>query len=239
VKGAAPGRPLEAEAARSAESREAARELYAAWQPGEMFMREGRRRKAAAMLREAGCFPRAGEPCLEVGCGRLGWLADLLSWGLEETDLHGIEIDQQRLEEARRALPAADLRQGDAASLPWKDGAFRLVVVSTVFSSILEERLRKDVAAEIERVLAPGGVLLWYDFAVDSPRNPRVRGVPSRSVRGYFPRLAGRLARVTLAPPLARLLAPRLWPAAIALEALLPPLRTHRLAVLRKETAAP
>jgi hypothetical protein len=41
-----------------------------------------------------------------------------------------------------------------------------------------------------------------------------------------------------LSPEIARLLAPRLWPAAIALEALLPPLRTHRLAVLRKETHA-
>ena len=30
--------------------------------------------------------------------------------------------------------------------------------------------------------LAPGGGVLWYDFTVNNPRNPDVRGVPMKRV---------------------------------------------------------
>ncbi|MGZ7259737.1 hypothetical protein ACXWO8_09385, partial [Streptococcus pyogenes] len=73
------------------------------------------------------------------------------------------------------------------------------------------------------RWLKPGGAVVWYDFTVDNPRNPDVRGVPLSRVRALFPQ--GRLTarRVTLAPPLARAL-----PAAYALLNIIPWLRTHR-----------
>jgi ubiquinone/menaquinone biosynthesis C-methylase UbiE len=154
---------------------------YAPWQPAEEFMRAGRRRRAIALLREAERFPRAGDACLEIGCGALGWLADLLSWGLRARDLHGIDLDVGRIARAREALPPADLRVGDATSLPWQSGTFRLVIASTVFSSVLDPGVREAIAGEITRVLAPGGAFLFYDLALDNPSNPDVRGVTRRS----------------------------------------------------------
>jgi ubiquinone/menaquinone biosynthesis C-methylase UbiE len=207
---------------------------YAAWQPGEIFMKEGRRRRAALLLKRSGGFPGPGDPCLEVGCGRLGWLADLIAWGVRETDLHGVELDSERLERAQLALPAADLRVGDAAELPWPDGSFRFVIASTLFTSILDADVRRKVAGEIVRVLVPGGALLWYDFAVDNPRNPNVRGVSRRELVTLFSSLSGTVRSVTLAPVLARAVAPRSWTVATLLEAI-PFLRTHLVAVLRKE----
>jgi hypothetical protein len=52
-------------------------------------------------------------------------------------------------------------------------------------------------------------------------------------LRRLFPGFAMRIRRVTLAPPLARLVAPRSRLAADLLERL-PPLRTHILALIRK-----
>src|SRR5258706_5061500 len=72
------------------------RDLYAPWQPAEDFMRAGRRRRAAALLHAADVFPRSGDRCLEVGCGALGWLPDLLAWGLRLRDLSGIDLDGSR-----------------------------------------------------------------------------------------------------------------------------------------------
>ena len=46
--------------------------------------------------------------------------------------------------------------------------------------------------------------MLWYDFTVDNPRNPDVRGVPLARLRALFPQGRMRYRRVTLAPPLAR-----------------------------------
>ncbi len=205
---------------------------YAPWNPAESFMREVRRRRAARMLRRAGVFPGPETRCLEVGYGRLGWLGDLVSWGVRESSLAGIELDAVRASEARRALPAADLRVGDACELPWPDGEFALVIASTVFTSVLDDGVRRRLAAEVERVLAPGGALLWYDFRVN-PQNPEVRAVGRRELRELFPGLAGEVGSVTLAPPLARLITPWSHWLATTLEAL-PPLRTHLVAVLIK-----
>jgi ubiquinone/menaquinone biosynthesis C-methylase UbiE len=213
--------------------REIAAETYAPWQPVEFFMRTGRTRAALRLLRETGVFPQAGEPCLEIGYGSLGWLATLIGCGLRENDLHGIEIDPQRAERAREALPLADLRVGSAAMLPWADNSFRLVVVSLVFTSILDDSVRRLVADEITRVVAPGGAMLWYDFAVNNPRNPAVRKVARHELAALFPTLRGPIRSVTLAPPLARRVVPWSWPLATLLETI-PWLRTHLLAVLKK-----
>lgn len=219
--------------------REAAIEAgrYAPWQPAELLMRAGRKRVAATLLWRAGVFPQAGDRCLEIGYGRLGWLADLIDWGVRESDLSGIELDERRAEVARRALPAAELLVGDATELPWPDDTFRLVVASTVLTSVLDERVRRRIAHEAARVLAPGGALLWYDFAVNNPRNPHVRRVTRQELHSLFPALQGPVRRVTLAPPLARFLARRSWTGALLLEAV-PWLRTHLLAVLVKPAAA-
>ena len=208
-------------------------DMYAPWRDDESFRRTGRRRVAVRLLAEAGVFPKAGDPCLEVGFGSLGWLGELISWGVRETDLHGIELDPRRARNGREILPGADLRLGDAAKMPWPDGTFRLAIASTVFTSILDGSVRQGVAREIVRVLAPGGALLWYDFAVNNPRNANVRRVDRRELRVLFPELSGEVRSVTLAPPLARWIVPRSWVAATLLEAL-PPLRTHLLGVMVK-----
>ena len=117
--------------------------------------------------------------------------------------------------------------------MPWQDGFFRLIIVSTVFTSILDDGVRRLLAREIVRVLAPGGALLWYDFAYNNPKNPNVRGIKPKEVRELFPELHGPMKRVTLAPPIARAVAPRSFLLATLLEAI-PFLRTHVLAVLVK-----
>lgn len=206
---------------------------YAPWNPAEAFMVESRRRHAIALLRRSGSFPRPGDPVLEVGYGRIGWLAEMLSWGLRLSDLHGIELDPRRAEIARAALPEADLRIGDATDLPWPVESFRLIIASTVFTSILDSSVRRALAGAITEALAPGGVLLWYDFAVDNPKNRAVRGIGRNELRDLFPDLEQLIRSTTLAPPLARILAPRSHWLASSLEHL-PFLRTHLIGVLKK-----
>jgi hypothetical protein len=210
------------------------REQYAVWQPAEILARAGMKRTAATLLHRAAAFPAVGQQCLEIGFGGLGWLGDLISWGIRETDIHGIELDKVRADRARKCLPQADLRNGDASSLPWLDNSFQLVILSTVLSSILNNDVRILVASEATRVIAPGGVLLWYDFAFNNPRNPNVRKIDRWELKQLFPRLSGEIKAITLAPPIARFVAPRSWWLAAFLESI-PLCRTHLLAVLKKD----
>lgn len=213
--------------------KEVSGDLYAPWNPSAILEHTERKRMAAMMLRQAGAFPEADAHCLEVGYGSLGWLGDLITWGVRQGNLHGIELDPVRARRAQEILPMADLRVGDATSLPWDSNMFRLAVVSTVFTSILDPKVRRRLADEVTRVLAPGGALLWYDFAVNNPRNPRVRRVDRKELRRLFLQLRGEIKSVTLAPPLARFIAPKSWVLATLLTAI-PILRTHLLAVLIK-----
>lgn len=212
-------------------------ERYAPWDPFEQHLVHGRKRLAARLLRQAGKFPDEHSRCLEIGHGRCGWLADLIGWGASETHLHGVEIDLGRAARARRRLPAARLVIADGARLPWPDRSFHLAVLSTVLSSILDPDVRRRIAAETERVLLPGGVLVWYDFAFDNPHNPAVSGIGRGQVRELFCGLRGEIRRVTLAPPIARRVAPRSWWLAELLESL-PFLRAHLLGVLVKPEPA-
>jgi ubiquinone/menaquinone biosynthesis C-methylase UbiE len=214
-------------------AREVRSDLYAPWQPAERFMLDTRNRTAAIMLQRLGVFPKAGDKCLEVGHGTLGWLTQLISWGVRESDVHGIEVDPARAAKARESLPAADLRIGDAVELPWGDDSFQFIIASTLFTSILDPNVGRLIANEITRVLAPGGALLWYDFAYNNPRNPNVQGIGRAGIKQLFPTLDGKIRTVTLAPPLTRIIAPRSWTLATFLEAI-PMLRTHLMAVLIK-----
>ena len=206
---------------------------YSDSQPAAQFMTDRRNRQAAEMLRELNIFPSRETVCLEVGCGSVGWLGELRDWGVNEQELHGIELDPFRAEAAKKLLPTADIRLGDGVDLPWPDQKFQLVIASTLFTSVLDGSVRRLIAEEIERVLAPGGALLWYDFAYNNPRNPNVRGIKRAELTSLFSKLRGPIRKVTLAPPLARLIVPRSKSLGSALESI-PLLRTHLLAVLIK-----
>ncbi len=178
-------------------------------------------------------FSQVGRPLSGSGF-RLARLArNPAQLGVRERDLHGIDRDPIEVNRGREVLPPADLRAGDVSNLPWESNRFRLVIASTLFTSLLDQGVRQRAADEITRVLAKGGALLWYDLAVNNPRNPAVRKVSRQELRQLFPRLAGEIRSVTLAPPLARLVAPRSWVLATLMEAI-PLLRTHLLAVLVK-----
>jgi ubiquinone/menaquinone biosynthesis C-methylase UbiE len=206
---------------------------YSPAAPAQLLLRQSRERAVLAALRRAGKLPLAGRAVLDVGCGDGQWLADFETWGAQRERLAGIDLLGDRLERARARLPGADLRHGDASRLPWPAETFEIVIQSTVFSSILDAAMRRAVAGEMARVLAPGGVIVWNDFFVDNPRNRAVRGVRRRQIAELFPGFGADLRRITLAAPLARALAPRSQLAAAGLEAVRL-LNTHYLGVLRR-----
>jgi ubiquinone/menaquinone biosynthesis C-methylase UbiE len=207
-------------------------DLYAITNPAALFIRHTVERALVAALTSAGALPLAGRRILDAGCGDGQNLIDLETWGARQERLAGFDLVSERVERAQERLPEADIRFGDAADLPWEDEGFDVVFQSMMFSSILDDSMRAAAAGEMGRVLRPGGVVLWYDFFTDNPRNPNVRGVRKRELRKLFPGFDLRWRRVTLAPPLIRLLAPRAWPVAAALQGL-KLLDTHAVAVLR------
>ncbi len=193
-------------------------------------------RDAISFLEQNGMFPLTGRTIGDVGCGSGTWLLEFAQWGAECAHLAGVDLDEKRIRTARAALPGADLRVCSATALPWPSASFDLVSQFTLFSSILSADMKKAVAAEMLRVLKPGGAVLWYDLAYDNPRNPNVKGIGSAEVQTLFPRCELFTRKVTLAPPIARLSVSVSWILASVLEKI-PFLRTHHLHLIRKRAA--
>ena len=203
---------------------------YSLLRPEVLHAVQERQRAMLALFAQSGLHDLAGLRLLEVGCGAGGNLLELLRLGFAPAQLSGIELLPERLAMARAVLPeAVQLRGGDALQAEVAAQSLDIVFVSTVFSSLLDDGYQQRLADAMWSWLKPGGAVLWYDFTVDNPRNPDVRGVPLQRLRALFPQ--GRLThrRVTLAPPLARALA-RVHPGLLPLANSLPWLRTHVLA---------
>jgi ubiquinone/menaquinone biosynthesis C-methylase UbiE len=158
-----------------------------------------------SMLSRYGVDSLKEKRVLDIGCGTGYWLREFLQWGALPENVFGIDLLPERIEEARKLCPhTVSLECGNAAALDFLDSSFDLVLQSTVFTSILDPEMSQRIAAEMLRVLKPGGFVLWYDFFADNPRNPDVRGVRRSEIRQLFPGCEIHLRRITLAPPIGR-----------------------------------
>jgi len=215
-------------------ARRGASNLYSPLRP-EVW--QGLQERQRAMLRRfkaAGITDLAPLRITEVGCGGGGNLLELLRLGARPEHLTGLELLPERHAAARHALPAAStVWLGDATQAPVAPGSQDIVLQSTVFSSLLDDAFQQRLASAMLQWLKPGGAVLWYDFTVDNPRNPDVRGVPLARVRQLFGQGHLQADRVTLAPPLARLVC-RWHPGLYRVFNALPLLRTHLLAWIVK-----
>ena len=207
---------------------------YSLLRPDVWQMVQERQRAMLRLFVRLGFTDLSALRLLEVGCGSGGNLLELLRLGFAPANLSGVELLPDRFAAARAALPAAlSLVEGDALQMSLPEASQNIVFVSTVFSSLLADAFQQRLADAMWRWVQPGGGVLWYDFTVDNPRNPDVRGVPLHRLRALFPQGRVQAQRVTLAPPIARAVTgvhPGLYPVFNAL----PILRTHLLAWVGK-----
>lgn len=125
------------------------------------------RRERAHLLGEA-----AGD-VLEIGIGTGN---SLEYYSHQMTSLTGIEPHKGLLEQAQARLQALDVRlaervtlvEGDAGQLPFADDSFDTVVAFLVFCTLPDPA---RAAAEVRRVLRPGGRLLFFEHVQAGTRS--------------------------------------------------------------------
>lgn len=205
-----------------------------AWHRPEILQQVAARSRAfAALLSSTVGGDLSSLKVLDVGCGTGGFLRQLIDWGADPARLTGTELQQDRLDHARRCT---------ADGVAWRLGpldtmalrGFDLVSAQTVFSSILDAGVRRELAGQMWRALRPGGWCLVFDFRYDNPRNRNVRKVTRAELDAFWPGERSRYRSLMLAPPIHRLLARAPWMASDLLAALAPPLRSHFMYMVQK-----
>ena len=126
---------------------------------------------------EASVRPKAGERCIDLGCGTGAFTRRLTSFGLR---VGGMDISPASIAHARKEPAAAgiDFQVGDITATALPDGCQDIVCYSGVLHHFTTRESRIQVMKEGRRLLAPGGRLFAFDPSVQSPsmflyRDPR------------------------------------------------------------------
>jgi ubiquinone/menaquinone biosynthesis C-methylase UbiE len=210
--------------------------LYSRFNPAHLLMVQEREKRLLSLLCRHGCESLEKKKILEIGCGTGDLLRDFVKWGARPENIVGIDLLPERVAEAIHLCPKAmEIHQGNAAILEFESESFDVAIQSTVFTSVLDPNMKRQMASEMCRVLKPDGLILWYDYHMDNPRNSDVKGIKYREIHALFPKCEISLQRITLAPPIARLLAPYYWFLCCLLSKI-PWLCTHYIGVIRKSS---
>ncbi|NGZ95506.1 MAG: SAM-dependent methyltransferase [Nitrospira sp. WS110] len=192
---------------------------YSWFNQAHVFRSQELERDILAVLRATHFEQLQDKRILDIGCGEGQWLRQFIKWGARPENVTGIDVLQDRVFRARQLCPQGmQVHYGNAARLPFENMSFDLVIQFVVFSSILDMTVKEMVAHEMLRVLKEEGRILWYDFFSNNPSNPDVRGIRKCEIAHLFPGCRIEFRRVTLAPPLCRLLAPYSWLGCYVLE---------------------
>jgi ubiquinone/menaquinone biosynthesis C-methylase UbiE len=115
---------------------------------------------------------RSGNKVLDVGCGTGVLAREALKARWCEGWVVGLDLDEGMLEVAARTEPNIEWRQGDAASLPFEDATFD-VVISQFALMYFPDRVA--ALREMWRTLAPRGRLVITAWApIDHARGYQI-----------------------------------------------------------------
>ncbi|MCE3227494.1 MAG: Methyltransferase type 11 [Bacteroidetes bacterium] len=190
---------------------------------------DSERRKKIKLLLEKFLPGVENKTVLEIGAGQGDNVKMLQECGFKRDNIYLNELLEDRINILKINQPGIKVYAGNALDVNF-DKKFDCVFQSTVFTSILDNKSRKQLATKMWDLLEPGGIILWYDFIYNNPKNPDVKKVTEREVMDLFP-LANesQVKKVTLAPPIGR----RVGNLYSTFN--LPFLRSHILAVLKKD----
>jgi SAM-dependent methyltransferase len=139
---------------------------------------------------------------LDIGCGN----GSLLNWfqaeGAEPRNLVGIDLLPAQIEDARNKYPGLFFLEANAERLEFPDASFDVILAFTVFSSILDGSMARNVAQTIARILKRDGVIVWYDIRYPNPWNRNVQAMTKARIRRLFPNFMLDLTSITVLPPL-------------------------------------
>ncbi|MBG0564480.1 class I SAM-dependent methyltransferase [Actinoplanes aureus] len=111
---------------------------------------------------------------LDYGCGYGRTMTELRDLGF--ADVSGVDISTALIERGRRTRPGLDLSVIDSPpSVPHAAASFDVIMVLAVLTCIPDDQVQDALVAELDRVLAPGGLIYVSDLVLQPDERNRQR----------------------------------------------------------------
>jgi SAM-dependent methyltransferase len=170
----------------------------------------------------------SGLKCFDAGCGSGATLRQVVQWGGRPEDQCGQDSSSAAVDYCVAHAAQIRVHCASVESVPEPDESFDVAFAFGLYGVVPDEDAAQAIAHELFRVTRPGGLILVYDA-----HRGRGHSVTDDDIRRWFPSCPLRVHRLTLMQPLAQLCG-RWAPALYGPLALVPPLRSHSLWVLRR-----
>jgi SAM-dependent methyltransferase len=207
---------------------------YSILRPEVYLIEQEKERNLIRWINNNNIAPLSNKKLLEIGCGNGNNILTFIKLGFMPENIVANELLENRYLNAKIKLPQSlKIIHGDALEIDLPNNQFDIVYQSMVFSSILDGDFRKDLAKKLYDLVKPGGGILWYDFIYNNPSNPDVKGVKLSEIRNLFKDAKIVHKKITLAPPVARIVT-RIHPNLYYIFNALYLLRTHLLVWIKK-----
>ena len=207
--------------------------VYTYFNKGNLFLIQRRERVLLDVLLKYGFNDLKNVKILDVGCGNGNVLRNFLQYGAVPENLYGIDLLRERVDIAKKLNPNMHFICGNANNLPYKSDFFDIVILYTVFSSILDSEMKKQVSKEIKRVLKNDGIIIWYDMMFTNPFDKNIKRIGKKELKDLFNDCKLDIKRITLNPIIVRRLIKVSELLCFLLEKI-KILNTHYFAVIRK-----
>ena len=180
---------------------------------GDKLIKKERDKQIYQFLANNKNFSKRNE-ILDFGCGEGFIMEQLVNWGADHEQLTGVDISEKRIKKAKSRFESLRfLHISD--KIPFSDDKFTIIVISTVFSSIIGNSNRLFWAQEIDRVLKEGGVIIFYDMKVNNPFNFNTKKISKKELKLLFNNYSIKTKSLTVLPQLSRtisLISPKIYP---------------------------
>lgn len=122
---------------------------------------------------------------LDAGCGTGQVMREFIRYGANPKNLHGIDLLQERIWVAKDNTPFVNLKCGNVAYMDYPENFFDVILCFTLFSSILNDKLREMTIERIKRFIKPNGRIVFYDMN-ETFNNDYLKGISKEQLTKWF-----------------------------------------------------
>ena len=123
---------------------------------------------------------------IDIGCGSSSDLIDLVSFGFNQKNLFGVDINKTDIDFGKKNYPLLNLSCQDASKLNFQSGFFDLTFESTLFVQLNCNDLSQSIAEEMIRITKKNGFLIIFDWRYGKPNNRKFTACNKKRIKKIF-----------------------------------------------------